>query len=63
MMVRRDKRLKLNGNNLVISQLEVAFTSPDDDQDGDDVHEQQSGNQSTRVVITSPEDFHCKREF
>ena len=27
MMVRRDKRLKLNGNNLVISQLEVAITS------------------------------------
>ena len=27
MMVRRDKRLKLNGNNLVISQLEVAIIS------------------------------------
>ena len=26
MMVRRDKRLKLNGNNLVISELEVEFT-------------------------------------
>ena len=50
-------------NNPVISQLEEAFTSPDDDEDGDDVHEQRSGNQSTRVVITSPEDFHCKREF
>ena len=36
MMVRRDKRLKLNGNNLVISQLEVAFTSLNDDEDGDD---------------------------
>ena len=50
-------------NNPVISQLEEALTSSGDDEDGDDVHEQQSGNQSTRVVITSPEYFHCKREF
>ena len=50
-------------NNPVLSQLEEALTSSSDDKDGDDVHEQQSGNQSTRVVITSPDDFHCKREF
>ena len=55
MMVRRDKRLKLNGNNLVISQLEVAIISLNDDEDddygdgvGDDsVREQQSGHQPT----------------
>ena len=55
MMVRRDKRLKLNGNNLVISQLEVAIISLNDDEDedfgdgvsDDDILEQKSGHQPT----------------
>ena len=36
MMVRRDKRLQLRGNNLVISQLEVANIFDDDEYDEDD---------------------------
>ena len=41
MMVRRDKRLKLNGNNLVISQLEVEFTTlNDEDGEDEDDHKQ-----------------------
>ena len=50
-------------NDPVISHLEEALTSPDDDEEDDDVHKQQSGHQSTRVVITFPDDFHFKREF
>ena len=61
MMVRRDKRLQLRGNNLVISQLEVAiiFDDKDDYDDEDDVHDD---NDADEMQVDDGGQYDCEIE-